>query len=465
MAQGRAMSKDEEIAALKRENEQLRKEMERLSHDNQELRKQVEAWRRGLKERPKRRCSQPETKRRAVGPGPGRRAGFKGQNRPVPEEIHQTVFHPAPSHCECGGEVETTERTQSTIVQEIKPAPVENIEHAAQVGRCKQCGRRVSVRLPGASKDGDATTQVQLGPNLQARIISLRYEHHLPHRRIARLLSQCHNLKVSAGAIAHLLRRTSVRYRKAEQEIEAAMQVQPVIGVDETPLKQDGRRGYAWLMRTDKASWFRIEPSRGAKVFDQMLGEGFQGVVLSDFYGVYTRRDDIKHGYCGAHLIREARQVAELSKSRETRLFEQRLSKLYRQGGLVRDGGTELARNELRRGFLRLATAPRFKSDKDLARLQKRMREHYEGLTLFIGRSDVEATNNATERDLRPLTVMRKVTGGTRSARGSQALGYWMSVTQTLHKNGLELADWMVEAERAHWCGGVMPSVFASTDM
>jgi hypothetical protein len=43
-------------------------------------------------------------------------------------------------------------------------------------------------------------------------------------------------------------------------------------------------------------------------------------------------------------------------------------------------------------------------------------------------------------------SVMRKVTGGTRSANGSRSLAHWMTITQTLHKNGLSVREYVIGA-------------------
>jgi len=58
------------------------------------------------------------------------------------------------------------------------------------------------------------------------------------------------------------------------------------------------------------------------------------------------------------------------------------------------------------------------------------------GMVQFVSHLDVPATNNRIECDVRPVAADRKVTGGTRSARGSKVLGPRMTVTQTLRKTG-----------------------------
>ena len=70
-------------------------------------------------------------------------------------------------------------------------------------------------------------------------------------------------------------------------------------------------------------------------------------------------------------------------------------------------------------------------------------------------------TNNDTERDLRSAAVHRKIAGGTRSANGSETYAHWMSVTQTLRKNDVDLRSWVEDAFKAHLAGQPPPSALA----
>ena len=106
----------------------------------------------------------------------------------------------------------------------------------------------------------------------------------------------------------------------------------------------------------------------------------------------------------------------------------------------------------------------RYAKSQTVVRLQTRMRKRFEDIVAFLGRDDLPFTNNATGRDLRPLCLHRKITGGTRSGEGSKTLAHWMSMTQTLRKQGLNLTAWHVEAEVARLAGHPMPTVFSAPD-
>jgi len=64
----------------------------------------------------------------------------------------------------------------------------------------------------------------------------------------------------------------------------------------------------------------------------------------------------------------------------------------------------------------------------------------------FVKNPEVDGTNNAAERALRPAVIARKVSGGSRSEKGAknyEAKNYeiLMSIVQTLRQNGKNLVD------------------------
>ena len=111
--------------------------------------------------------------------------------------------------------------------------------------------------------------------------------------------------------MSHLLARLGERAQPAVDEIQSHIRNAPVVGADETGLRQNGVGAWAWIARTETASLFRVELSRGAWGAEQMLGPDFGGVLVTDFYSVYTSHDDWTHAYCGAHMVREAKKIAE----------------------------------------------------------------------------------------------------------------------------------------------------------
>jgi transposase len=446
------------IEQMERRLEELTKENVALREENTKLRKEREEWRRGFRERPKRRTSSAEGKRSGTGRPRGRAPGHTAAHRPVPRRIDRTVDYPIPDRCECGGEVEATREVESTIVQDIPPVRVENVRH---VGRCRLCCKRVSARLPGATAAGQNIIRVQLGANICAMALGLRFEQHVPLAGIATVFHTWFGLTITPGGLSHMFVRLRRWSQSSHDEIVEHVRASDVLGMDETGIRQDGLGAWAWIARTDSASLFRVELSRGSWVAEKMLGEGFSGVVCTDFYGVYTRRVDWAHGYCGAHLVREAKKIAEVSPGPLTERLRDGLQLWYAEADRIRVGDDEDEKRRLIGRLRYLARDPRIGKHPEVARLQKRIRVHFDGLVRFVQNLDVEATNNASERDIRAFAVHRRVTGGTRSAEGSATLGHWMSITQTLRKNRKTIHGYVVGLHAAHARGRPPPTLWA----
>lgn len=457
-------SSQQRIAELERRLEEALREIAALREENARLRKELEEWKRGFRERRKRRTSRSERKRKSGGKKPGRKAGHAGAQRQVPDRIDRHVEHSMPGCCpDCGGtHIEPTGERDEVVVQDIpEPQPVENVKHTAEVGCCADCGARVATRLPGSTASGHSVAKVVLGPNVLAMALGLRFDYRAPLQGICGFVGQWYGLSLTAGGLSQAFGRWADWSGSSYDEIVEHVRAAPLVGADETGLRQDGLSGYAWLARTDKASLFRIELSRGSWVIEQMLGRRFVGVVSSDFYSVYTRRDDWTHAYCGAHVQREAKKIAEVNPQPSTEWFRDRLDLLYADAKQAQQSGDWSARHGIRVRFGQFVAQPHVDEHPDVTRLRQRLDEHFYGVLTFVDRPDVPADNNATERDIRPLAVYRKVTGGTRSPRGSKTLAHWMSVTQTLHKNGLNLRDFVVDLYAHHYGNSPPPSVFA----
>ncbi len=71
------------------------------------------------------------------------------------------------------------------------------------------------------------------------------------------------------------------------------------------------------------------------------------------------------------------------------------------------------------------------------ATLANRLRTHLAELFTFVRDPAAAPTNNAAERSLRPLVIARKVSGGTRSATGSQTRMILYSLAATAKLRGL----------------------------
>ena len=103
------------------------------------------------------------------------------------------------------------------------------------------------------------------------------------------------------------------------------------------------------------------------------------------------------------------------------------------------DDATRARMREALQERLRLVAEPYLK-DKDAAQhvLAKRICQYLPELFTFVEHPHVASNNNAAERAIRPAVIARKISGGTRSAKGSQTKTRLMSVFATWALQGKE---------------------------
>ena len=138
--------------------------------------------------------------------------------------------------------------------------------------------------------------------------------------------------------------------------------------------------------------------------------------------------------YCWAHIISDAKELEEFYGDEGLRIKES-LQKVYEIAKEFNGHGTPGDVDHLyeRLTFLLDTGHEHIKTRKFVDNLLKRTKEW---LFRFVIDPEVEPTNNRAERALRPSVIYRKVSGGTRSSRGSEAYDRLFSIfyTQKLRK-------------------------------
>jgi hypothetical protein len=450
--------RDALIEEQRRRIEEQAREIEDLHRQVAELERVVEEWKRGHRHRPRRFSSANERRTpRSERKRPGRKSGHVGAGRPRPARVDRTVPCAVTACPDCGGAVEDTGVVQTIPVEELVPAHVEVVGYQVRSGRCLRCRKRVMGALPAELGPSPKT-----GVVLQSLVVSLRGEFGLTMPQIVAFLGRHAGLKITEGGISQMLSRLAVRTEAARVEIEQHVRQAPWANIDETGWREDGESSWGWLVRTPSASLFRIDKSRGRDVMEAMIGDAFAGVLVSDFLPVYTGDLATDHQWCWAHLIREAKRIAEVEPKRRPCAFRERLRALHRDALAAQASQDASARHGIRVRFGKLIYDTDLRRHPDVRRLLDRMWLRTHGLLRFLDDPILPADNNAAERDLRKLVLRRKVSGGTRSPDGSRTVAHWLSVTQTLAKQGSSLAEYLPAALRAYHSGTDPPPIIRS---
>ena len=348
----------------------------------------------------------------------------------------QRVEHVVEQCPDCGTQLSGGWTHHTREVIELPQAPVEVTEHAYIARTCPGCRRRC---VPRAQLEGVALGQQRLGINLLSLIAALREEARLPFRTIQWYLDTVHGLRLSVGTIVAATQRVAQMAQQVMTDIVERIRGSPVVHADETGWREDGHNGYVWTFSTPDLRYF-LRRGRGKAVVDEALGEEFAGVLVSDFYAAYHHYDGPKQR-CWAHLLRDIHDQRVLyPDDRRLGRWAKTVNLLYRQAKAFTHPSARQRRAAQLALERRLLVRCRPYLDDPTAtqaRLCRRMENHIKELFVFVAEPDVPADNNAAERSLRPLVTSRKISGGTRSQRGTETKMTLASIFGTWRAQGL----------------------------
>ena len=435
----RGMSEETE-AGMQVENAELRRENERLAAENVELREQVtqlstdlatameriaELERRNTQApafvKPKRQKRQGEKQPRKKRAAEHNRSRKRGE--PTRIERHALACCP-----ECAYELrgESIDYTRE-VVELPPPQAVAVIEHQVVKRWCPHCQ---AWRSPKLDLSGQVIGQGRIGVQIAGLVVYLRTAMRLPVRQIQAYLETLHNLHLSVGEIVALSHAVGRELGAQMAALKAAVQSSAIVHADETGWREDGQNGYVWAFVTPGAQplrYFEYHHSRSHLIPQGILGLLFRGHLVTDFYAAYNLLRG-PHQRCWVHLLRDLHALKEANAETPAVLtWAQAVRQLYVEtvAWLAMPATPSAAERqtkyaELLERVCALGQQYALVSGHPCQTLAKRVLRHQDELFQCVLIPGLAPDNNLAERCLRPLVIMRKISGGSRSPQGSQ---------------------------------------------
>lgn len=424
----------------------LQASVEHLQHENEVLRKKLEQ----LQKPPtnSKNSSQPPSLDRK-----GNRPGDKERKRHGPAKGHkkherQFVEHPDHiidlraqrcAHCQASLEKETGELVAVNQITELPPSAGEVIEVRQYAVTCPDCQQTLVEPPP----EGLEMSR-RFGARLEATVVYYRQEQHLSYQRTQQALANLHGVTISQGGIDAIMQRVGQQALTKTAAIQTAVQHSTVVNSDETGCRVNGQNWWEWAFCTVTAVLHVIRFDRSVDVVKEVMEKAQVDVWGSDCWPGQLKAPAKQRQLCLAHQLRNLQAVVDtfptLTWSRAMQvLFRYAIHLHHLRDQLPPDHfAAQVARIERHCDRLLLRD---LQHHTQAAKLQRRYRLYRQGLFVFLYRTDVEPTNNVSERALRHSVIHRKVMGSFRSHWGSQAFAALASVIDTAHLSGISAFD------------------------
>lgn len=363
--------------------------------------------------------------------------------RPIPLQVTNTENHSINQCCECKTELQNKRTVEKYLEDMVLPKMNHNpwkkvVKKIIETGWCPKCRKQRSSEPIGGA-------QVQLGPNVRAMVVYLTVVQRQTYSQVSNFFNDLVKINISDGEIAGILNDQAIRAGPEHKRIEKRIAEEKGVHVDETTWKtlKNAEGNYAWV-KTGTESFdtiFRLGKSRGKGNAQKIiLPEHSHQTGISDDYAAY---DNIfqSHELCWSHPLRKLRDLKDSSvisgksKLRCTETFF-KFKQLYADCEKLGKKKMPFKRKkqckpDLMKRFVDLAH-PKNEDPQKLKTIKETLTEKKENYFVWLEKEGIPLDNNKAERALRPLVIKRKISFGSKTAKGAENLGVLFSVVMSL---------------------------------
>lgn len=204
---------------------------------------------------------------------PGGQKGRKGDTLKMVETADIVKEH-SPSYCHCCGESldnappKLAGKRQVFDIPEIR---IKVTEHRIYKKQCK-CGHLTEGEYPL-----EANAPASYGHNIEGLIGYFHTRQYIPFKRMQEIFTDVFSTPISEGGIHYILDKLADKAKPAYELIKQKLQSNSkyATGSDETGVKVNGEKHWAWTWQNQEATFITITDNRGQKSIDQTFMRGF----------------------------------------------------------------------------------------------------------------------------------------------------------------------------------------------
>jgi transposase len=280
------------------------------------------------------------------------------------------------------------------------------------------------------------------GPNLRAFVIYLRSVQNIPLARLSDVLRDLLGLEISEGALVNILHASREPFAKQTSLLKLRLFSGTALASDETGIRVGKANWWLWVFHHGDVAVFVAEEHRTKEVVERFLGEWRPDYWISDRLGSQKGWAKKDQQYCLSHLIRDVQYAVDEG---DTVLgpglkgLLKRACAIGRRRESLADSTLKSYEADLNRRLTRLLSlTPTHKAGRKLQKTFKEIRSH---LFVFLTHRELTATNNGSERALRPCAIYRKITNGFRSEWAAKLYADVRSAIETGRRKCIRAID------------------------
>lgn len=393
----------------------------------------------------------------------GGQKGHKGHTLEPSENPDHTEVHKVGQCAMCGVTLEDTEVVgyQKRQVFDIPPIQLEVTEHQAEIKICSCCGTANTASFPP-----DVTASVQYGNSVKALAAYLNNYQFVPLERICEFFEDVVGHRPSEAIMLQANITCAESVKPANDAIKEQLINADVVNFDETGLQVENKLNWLHVACTPYLTYYIVHQKRGMDAMDSIgILPEFGGRAVHDHWRPYFGYDDLKHGLCNAHHLRELIFVYEQYGQEWAKKLSRCLIDIKEEVDLVREYSDHLDPEKIEAYEARYdkiieygleMNPPPQKEPGKRGRTKQsppknlldRLKGYKQEVLAFMYDFSVPFDNNQAERDVRMMKVKQKVSGTFRTAEGADVFCAIRGYISTARKNGCHVLDAIHDALR-----------------
>lgn len=388
-----------------------------------------------------------EKKRKTSPKRPGRKPGHRGQWRqaPPPAESDEHIDVCLTNCPDCGHGLDLDQqRAIDQTILEIPQVKPRVIRLRTYRNHCAHCDGTVQSHHPLQVSTATGAAGTHLGPRALALATALNKDLKLTMRKTCQVLNQLLGLSLSPGGLSQALDRVASRLQSTYDQTLETLRDSQVIHTDETGWWVGGPGYTLWVFTNQETTYYRIVDSRNRATAEAILGETFDGVLVSDCLSIYDGIEGVQQK-CYAHHLKALSQALKTPAGKgssyllELRALLHTALLIKQLQATLSDDQIASLRQTLESRFEQLLASSRLAHDdqsQQEEKIRKRLRKQQDHLFTFLDYPYVEATNNHAERQLRPAVISRKLSCGNKTSKGADTWATLASLAATCTQRG-----------------------------